>query len=160
MTRDLAPQQPGETLPQSSRGDEARSSESRALPAATALACGASVLLFLSHQDGGGRAEPRPPHLTPDDFRHWLALGAQLADWVIPKALLLRCQHSLRQLPGGAGRGGAQGGALSTFPGRMAKEVSAGRVVAGRTDGLWADGCHAGYLGDGWINRLYHFPRV
>lgn len=55
----------------------------------------ASVLLFLSHQDGGRCGEPRPPRLTPGAPHYWLAPGAQLADWAAQKALLLGRPDSL-----------------------------------------------------------------
>lgn len=46
--------------------------------AASTLSRGASVLLFLFHQDGGGCTEPRPPRLAPGDRLYWLTPGARL----------------------------------------------------------------------------------
>lgn len=46
--------------------------------AASTLSRGASVLLFLFHQDGGSRTEPRPPRLAPGDRLYWLTPGARL----------------------------------------------------------------------------------
>lgn len=43
------------------RGDRATGRAGRALPAATTQSRDASVLLFLFHQNGCGRARPRPP---------------------------------------------------------------------------------------------------